>query len=807
MSGQQASHSFSTDKTPHGTLKNVHASDFTISPGHWRKNVNSSPYPVPPRHGGVTEIIHGIEIEDHWRALEDADSEVTRKFVKEQNDFSVPRLTSHPFRKELEAAVEQCYNHERMTSPELQGDGYYYWKFNPGTAPRDVIVRSKDLKRDFGKTPSDAGPEIFYDLNKEEDISLYAHSFSPSGKLWCAVLQYAGSDWQRIRVIDTESKTVLEKDLGGSKFTFGVTWVGEKGFIYKRSIDYDATSDDYDGIDGSFGMFYHAIGQHQSADVIVWGPPSGEFQFIGKAKVVTVDEKEENNKRAFLALDVYKNTSPETELLLVELPGGTAGPAGVILPELVAKEMKWVSRGFTGETQYIGSSSAERHFFTSFTDGVSTGRIIAFDSADWDATSIDGTLPMQEIVPADPEGHQLQSAYFIGDRLLALIYLKHACASVVFIDARTGKPLGSADAEGTHGNVAADPETQVPVPEEEVQYAKEGQVVIPEHGAITSISCRPDTNDFYFTVDTWVAPSYVLKGELIKNKTGRYEVDISSVNSSEAAAQETLVCSQVFYTSHDGVRIPMFICHPHDLDLSRPHPLLLHAYGGFCAPLIPHFDPMFAVFMRNLRGVVAIAGIRGGGEYGKAWHEAAIGIKRSVGWDDFAYAARYVQSRGLTTPSLTAIYGSSNGGLLVSAATVRNPELYSVVFADVAITDLIRYHKFTLGRMWMTEYGSPEDPETLAILHANSPLHNVSRDPSVQYPAMLITTGDHDTRVVPGHSLKLLAELQTLKAKNHGAIIGRVYINAGHEQSTKSTEKKVEEAVDRLVFALDNIKI
>lgn len=227
MSGQQASHSFSTDKTPHGTLKNVHASDFTISPGHWRKNVNSSPYPVPPRHGGVTEIIHGIEIEDHWRALEDADSEVTKKFVKEQNDFSVPRLTSHPFRKELEAAVEQCYNHERMTSPELQGDGYYYWKFNPGTAPRDVIVRSKDLKRDFGKTPSNAGPEIFYDLNKEENISLYAHSFSPSGKLWCAV-RICRSDWQRIRVIDTESKTVLEKDLGGSKFTFGVTWVGEK---------------------------------------------------------------------------------------------------------------------------------------------------------------------------------------------------------------------------------------------------------------------------------------------------------------------------------------------------------------------------------------------------------------------------------------------------------------------------------------------------------------------------------------------------------------------------------------------------
>lgn len=155
----------------------------------------------------------------------------------------------------------------------------------------------------------------------------------------------------------------------------------------------------------------------------------------------------------------------------------------------------------------------------------------------------------------------------------------------------------------------------------------------------------------------------------------------------------------------------MFICHPHDLDLTRRHPLLLHAYGGFCNPLIPHFDPNVCHFhAQSSRSVsfiplpdrlvpltpfrVAIAGIRGGGEYGKAWHEAAIGIKRSVGWDDFAAASRYVQSQGLTTPSLTAIYGSSNGGLLDSAATVRNPELYSVVFADVAITDLIRYHTF-----------------------------------------------------------------------------------------------------------------
>ncbi|WVQ76046.1 hypothetical protein IAR50_005682 [Cryptococcus sp. DSM 104548] len=793
--------------SPCGTSKIVAASSFTVKPQDWKKPTASTiQYPPPPQTGGVVDTIFGIKVNDPWRALEDLESKETKAFVKAQNELSIPRLSNHPLRTPLEAAVEACYNHEQMSSPELQGDGYYYWRFNPGTAPRDVIVRSKDVSGHFGKCPGNNGPEVFYDLNKEEKVSLYAHSFSPSGRLWCAVLQYSGSDWQRLRIIDTRTKEVLERDLGGSKFTFGVTWIGEMGFIYKRSVEFDPSSDNYDGVDGSFGMFYHAVGQPQSSDVQIWGPPEGVFQYIGKAKVISANDKAASGERAWLTLDVYQNTSPETEMLVIELPDGTSNPVGSVISELVLKEAKWLSKGFTGEMHYIGSLTSGRHLFTSFTDGHSTGRVVAFESAEWDATPIGGNIPLHEAVPVNPSGYQLQNAHLIGDQVIALIYLKHACASVVFVDARTGVPLGAADAEGTHGDVVAEPDTHIPVPEEEVSKAAEGTVVIPEHGAITSISSRPDASDFYFTVDTWVAPSYVLRGEVIKNKAGLWEVDISNVSpADDAAPHETLISSQVFYESHDGTKIPMFICHPHDLNLSKPHPLLLHAYGGFCAPLLPHYDPMFATFMRNLRGIVAIAGIRGGGEYGTAWHQAAIGIKRSVGWNDFASAATHLHSIGLTTPSLTAIYGSSNGGLLTSASTIRHPELFKVAFVDVALTDLVRYHKFTLGRMWMDEYGSPDVESNFPIIHATSPLHNVNPDPSVEYPAMLITTGDNDTRVVPGHSLKFIAELQSRKSRNLGPILGRIYADAGHELGTKSTAKKVEEAVDRLVFALDNL--
>jgi prolyl oligopeptidase len=242
---------------------------------------------------------------------------------------------------------------------------------------------------------------------------------------------------------------------------------------------------------------------------------------------------------------------------------------------------------------------------------------------------------------------------------------------------------------------------------------------------------------------------------------------------------------------------------------------------------------------------VAVACIRGGGEYGKAWHDVAVGINRSISFEDLAYAARYLHSSGLSTPSLTSIYGISNGGLLVAACANRNPELYGAVFCDVGVLDLTRFHKFvsstdplqlddadmqTLGRLWTAEYGDPDNKEHLPIIHASSPYHNIQ--PTLDYPAILVTTGDHDTRVIPGHSLKYIAQLQStstpssrtklivdLLPNNKNVFLARIYENAGHEctspclakdladvlAASKSVAQRVEEAVDRLVFVLSTI--
>ncbi|OCF41703.1 prolyl oligopeptidase [Kwoniella heveanensis CBS 569] len=815
---------------PVGTLSNEpipSAAAFIAHPQEWRSGNISLPdkYPDPPRIGGVVTEIFGEEVSDPWRILEDLESTETQRFIAEQNALSLPLLTGHALRRPLEKAVEQCYSHEQMSVPQLQADGWYYWSFNAGTSPRDILVRSKDLVRDFGRAPiaeiqtgsgEPEGPEVFFDLNDQKEISLYAHSFSPSGRLWCAILQDSGSDWQTIRVYDTQSKKAIDTDLGGSKFTFGVTWVGETGFIYKRIIDYDFVKGIPNFSDGKFGMYYHRIGEPQSSDIgVLQFTDKFDGRFVGKAKIVSVDAKADSGKRAWLSFDLYRNTNPETELLIVELPGGTGAVDGKIIQNLIYNDAKFVTTGFTGETYYIGSLSSEQHLFVSTADGHSTGRIVAFDTSDWDITPPGGTLPLKEIVPVHKEGYQLNilSATFVGDRLIVLVYLKHACASVVFADARTGRLLGSADAYGTRGDVELDPDTRIPVPKEELQLARKGKVVIPEHGQIKTLSARSDTDDFYFAVDTFVAPPYILRGQVIGNASGGVglEVEISSINEPRTTPQETLVCSQVFYESHDGEKIPMFICHAHDLDLTRPHPTLLHGYGGYCSPILPHFDPFFATSMRNLRGIVAIAGIRGGGEYGKRWHDAAIGTKRYVAWDDFAYAATYLQAQGLTTPSMTAIYGSSNGGLLVSACMNRHPELYNTVFADVAVTDLLRYHLFSHGAMWLAEFGSPDDPTDFPVLLKTSPLHNVASNQT--YPSVFITTADKDNRVIPGHGLKLLAELQdkmplsaSTQGQGQGLFLGRVYENTGHEAGSKSLAKKVEETTDRLIFALMTLK-
>ena len=252
---------------------------------------------------------------------------------------------------------------------------------------------------------------------------------------------------------------------------------------------------------------------------------------------------------------------------------------------------------------------------------------------------------------------------------------------------------------------------------------------------------------------------------------------------------------QIFYSSKDGTRVPMFITHKKGLKLNGRNPTYLYGYGGFDISLTPSFSVNNLVWM-EMGGVYAQPNLRGGGEYGEEWHQAGTKLKKQNVFDDFIAAAEWLIANKYTNPKKLAVGGGSNGGLLVGACLAQRPELFRAALPAVGVMDMLRFHKFTRGWAWTSDYGSPDDPREFKALFAYSPYHNLK--PGRDYPATLITTADHDDRVVPAHSFKFAAALQAAQAGIAPALI-RIETKAGHGAG-KPTTKVIEESADRWAF-------
>jgi prolyl oligopeptidase len=252
---------------------------------------------------------------------------------------------------------------------------------------------------------------------------------------------------------------------------------------------------------------------------------------------------------------------------------------------------------------------------------------------------------------------------------------------------------------------------------------------------------------------------------------------------------------QVFYTSKDGTRVPMFITHKKGIKLDGTNPTLLYGYGGFNSSETPGFSVGNLVWM-EMGGVYAVANIRGGSEYGEEWHKAGTKLQKQNVFNDFIAAAEWLIKNKYTSPARLAVHGGSNGGLLVGAVMTQRPELIGAALPAVGVMDMLRFHKFTIGWAWVSDYGSSDNAEEFKALYAYSPYHNLK--PGVKYPATMVTTADHDDRVVPGHSFKFAARLQAAQAGDAPVII-RVETKAGHG-SGKPTSKQIEEIADRWGF-------
>jgi prolyl oligopeptidase len=258
---------------------------------------------------------------------------------------------------------------------------------------------------------------------------------------------------------------------------------------------------------------------------------------------------------------------------------------------------------------------------------------------------------------------------------------------------------------------------------------------------------------------------------------------------------EAFETRQVFYESRDGVRVPMFITCKKGLPLDGTNPTILYGYGGFNTPMTPAFSVPYLTWMER-GGVYAVANLRGGGEYGEEWHLAGTRRRKQNTFDDFIAAAEWLVANGYTSHRRLAVAGQSNGGLLAAAVLIQRPDLMGAALVGVGVLDMLRFHKFTIGWGWVSDYGSPDDPEDFKILYGYSPYHNVR--PGTEYPAVLITTADHDDRVVPAHSFKFAAALQHAQAGPEPVLI-RIETRAGHGTG-KPVTKQIGEAADEMSF-------
>ena len=324
----------------------------------------------------------------------------------------------------------------------------------------------------------------------------------------------------------------------------------------------------------------------------------------------------------------------------------------------------------------------------------------------------------------------------------------------------------------------------------------ENEIVLPGLGTATGFGGERDSTFVFFTFNSLNVPPTIYRYDLAAKKTSVFRQP--KVPGYDPAAYET---KQVFYTSKDGTKVPMFLVHRKGLKLDGTNPTLLYGYGGFNVVQSPTFSASRLALLEQ-GFVYASANMRGGGEYGEKWHQAGMKLKKQNVFDDFIAAAEWLIANKYTSAQRLAIQGGSNGGLLVGAVMNQRPELFRVAIPQVGVMDMLRFHKFTIGWNWVADYGSSDDADEFAALKAYSPLHNIK--PGGKYPATLVTTADHDDRVVPAHSFKYAATLQALASHDTPLLI-RIETNSAHGAS--GLEKQLETAADIYSFIMFNMGV
>jgi len=324
----------------------------------------------------------------------------------------------------------------------------------------------------------------------------------------------------------------------------------------------------------------------------------------------------------------------------------------------------------------------------------------------------------------------------------------------------------------------------------------EYELQLPGMGTVSGFYGKKEDTETFFMFTGFTTPGTIYRLDLNTKKTTLFKKPNVRFNPDDYETH------QVFYKSKDGTKVPMFITYKKGLKLNGKNPTLLYGYGGFNISITPAFSVPNLVWL-EMGGIYAVANIRGGGEYGEEWHQAGTKLRKQNVFDDFIAGAEFLIANRYTRPDKLAIAGGSNGGLLIGAVLNQRPDLFGAALPAVGVMDMLRFHKFTIGWAWVSDYGSPENPEEFKAIYAYSPYHNIR--PGTKYPATLITTADHDDRVVPAHSFKYTAALQHAQGGSAPILI-RIETRAGHGAG-KPTSLLIEESADRLAFLVKSLKM
>ena len=663
------------------------------------------------------ETIHGYEIRDDYRWLEDFTSEESKAWVENQNKYTQGFIGKNKYKKSIAKNLNKTWETESISIPYKVKDKTFYY-FNDGTWQQSKLM-IKDCDECDARVLLDPNT-----LSEDGTVSLGGTSVSNDASMLAYSISDGGSDWRIWKVLDINSGENLEDTIKWAKFS-GASWeTDDSGFFYQK---YDEPSDEaLKDINTAPKLMFHKLGTSQSEDVIIYENPDKPRWGWGISVVSDSDIK-------FLSIS---NGTDERNRLYVQLEkDGSFIP---LIDELI------------GAYQYLDSKDNIHWFYS--TENAKNGKVVSLEIKN-------GSFVWSDVI--SESDHSIRGVNFINNSIV-VTYLVDTFSEINFfaLDGSFIRKLPH-DAKGTIGGFG---------------------------GSL-------EDSKTYFSFSNFVTPRKI------------YEIDLTDM-SKEIFWEEGLdnydsnnyISDFKFFKSKDGTMVPIHISYKKTLDINENTPVLLYGYGGFNISILPGFSKRYLAWM-NQGGVVAVANLRGGGEYGDDWHEAGMLFNKQNVFDDFAYAAKFLHQQNIGSPDSTAIQGGSNGGLLVAATMLQNPDLFKVAIPQVGVLDMLRFHKFTIGWAWESDYGSPDDKDGFENLLAYSPLHNIKKNEC--YPTTLITTAERDDRVVPSHSFKFAAKLQEYQGCKNPILL-RTEGRAGHGAGTPK-DKQINQIAEIYGYALSVI--